>query len=147
MYIDFTPFFSLDALINIHDQPNLSLSSTKVGARRASKPEEVPEEDQIEETSIPEWQSLLGQVNGFLFQMKLRQQGLPNHAQLTAQSLESSLSFDLTQQLSRPPAGIAPPADIDDELYHSPSDQQVAPMSPTQFSHPRRLITSIQPDE
>jgi hypothetical protein len=147
MYIDFIPFFSLDALININDHLILNKSSHQRSALQTPKVEEPVEEDEVEETSIPEWQSLLGQVNGFLFQMKLRQQSLPSHAQLTAQSLESSLSFDLTQQLSRPPAGIAPPIDIDDAPYTASSDELSAPMSPAQFSHPRRLITSIHPDE
>lgn len=55
---------------------------------------EVEEESDFETSNIPEWQFLLGQVNSFLFTMKLKQQRLP-HISLTDQDLEESLSFDI----------------------------------------------------
>jgi hypothetical protein len=96
-YIDFSSFFSLDALrsiedVNPYDMRNLMLKSSSQS--KYLEELELEEESNFETSNIPEWQFLLGQVNGFLFNMKLKQQRLP-HIYLTDQNLEESLSFNI----------------------------------------------------
>ena len=52
--------------------------------------------DQEETEELPEWQSLLGISNHFLFDLKLSQRSKVSHQALTEQSLEDAIVFKIT---------------------------------------------------
>ncbi|MAD61648.1 MAG: hypothetical protein CMH49_09110 [Myxococcales bacterium] len=56
--------------------------------------------DELEE--LPEWQSLLGLSNHFLFDMKLNQKRMAQHQELTDQKLEDAIVFKITSGVSGP---------------------------------------------
>ena len=56
--------------------------------------------DELEE--VPEWQSLLGLSNNFLFDMKLNQKRMAQHQELTDQNLEDAIVFKITSGVSGP---------------------------------------------
>ena len=156
LYIDFSPFFSLDSLMEISPQtrnsrrrfPKEALNSTSssrgsehrstqdmafdstIGGFQSinllrdlnsemdhflhSEQEDVDYEDEEYEWSeqqeteledfeeVPEWQSLLGLSNHFLFDMKLNQKRMAQHEELTDQKLEDAIVFKITSGVSGP---------------------------------------------
>jgi hypothetical protein len=62
--------------------------------------EHEKELDDLED--VPEWQSLLGLTNNFLFDLKLTQRSVAHHQQLTEQNLEDAIVFRITSGPSGP---------------------------------------------
>ena len=102
LYVDFSSFFSLDALRSIEDNMlymNAKPTYKKIKQEQVeAQPEDI--EFELESQNIPEWQFLLGQVNGFLFNMKLNKNKL-SHLTLTRQNSDTSMSLEIVERVKR----------------------------------------------
>jgi hypothetical protein len=113
LYVDFTPFFALDALRYLSETAQLAKSAKGAkGAKSAKGPrraEEVAGEGDEEgadltlNEDLPEWYELLDFVNGFLFDLAQEQLQREHQRMLSGGSLERDLTQHITQNpLTRP---------------------------------------------
>ena len=97
LYIDFSDFFSLDFLVSIDRTDLYSPNTPQSGF---FNPEDQFDEDEEDWTGeVPEWQKLLSGTS-FLYSLKLKQQKQPTHLQLTHQSTEDQIVYDIVSRTS-----------------------------------------------
>ena len=97
LYIDFSDFFSLDFLVSIDRTDLYSSTPPQQGFFNSEDPFDEDEQEWTGE--VPEWQKLLSGTS-FLYSLKLKQQKQPNHIQLTHQSTEDQIVYDIVSRTS-----------------------------------------------
>lgn len=121
-YLDFKPFFALDALRFMSEFEAWARPRPPQGGEGEEQATSSPQLAHNE--GLPEWCALLAHVNGFLFDLAQEQLKTRAHLQLVESDLEHELSWELAHNnpLTRPAVSFRPSqwADVPTEEFIVP---------------------------